>query len=343
MPRAPSSGLGSTLGTGTPHSSRRSITSDYDTSSILDSASMYGGDEPSTPSPPVCSQIQQSQQQQQQREVLVGDDVPPRGNSTHRKKSKEPAPSSTIPTIVTPKSQIISSPLRSTENSRSFSVTGDDIEAAFDAINDYKTSVNHESSNHQIKEQDTSSPDSLFGLTTIKEAMDTDEIVFGTGSSKQQKDDGIDEIDFDSCFNKYKQQHQEQPNQSKITEEKKTKKPAPTTPVISPPQKKQEPKSNRDSKEQNLTSPFYPNDVQTPALSIPTPRFETTPSPTVTLSTKTSATKPSDSTSNGLDDSNDSIDEDVDELLGKLEVSIDQPLVYTHTYIHIHIYTYSMY
>ena len=39
--RAPSSGLGSTVGGGTPHSSRRSVTSDYETSSILDSASMY--------------------------------------------------------------------------------------------------------------------------------------------------------------------------------------------------------------------------------------------------------------------------------------------------------------
>ncbi|CAF4303926.1 unnamed protein product, partial [Rotaria magnacalcarata] len=66
-----------------------------DTSSILDSASMYGGDEPSTPSPPVRFQVQQQQQQQQQqqhREVYVGDDLPPRSNST-RKKSKEPSQS----------------------------------------------------------------------------------------------------------------------------------------------------------------------------------------------------------------------------------------------------------
>ncbi|CAF3992524.1 unnamed protein product, partial [Rotaria sp. Silwood1] len=174
MPRAPSNGLGSTLGTGTPHSSRRSVTSDYDTSSILDSASMYGGDEPSTPSPPVRSQVQQ---QQQYREVYVGDDLPPRSNST-RKKSKEPSPSTTLPTIMKTKNQNNSPPPLSTDHSRSFSVTGDDIEAAFDAINDYKTSMN-ESSLNKPKEYDVPSSDSLFGLSTIKEATDTDDIVLG--------------------------------------------------------------------------------------------------------------------------------------------------------------------
>ena len=293
---------------------------------------MYGGDEPSTPSPPVRSQVQQQQQQQQQREVYVGEDLPPRSNSTRRKKSKEPSPSATIPTIVTPKSQNNSSPLRSAENSRSFSVTGDDIEAAFDAINDYKATIN-ESSNNKIKEQEISSPDSLFGLSTIKEAIDSDEIVLGAGSSKQQqKDDAIDEIDFDNCFTKYKQEQQPQ-TQTKPVEEKKKKSTAPTTPVIPQTQKNQEPKSSRHSKEQKYTPPFHTDDVQTPSFSIPTPRIDPTPSPSVTLS----STKQMDSISNHLDDSNGSIDEDVDELLGKLEVSIDPSSIYAH--IHTHTYT----
>jgi len=275
---------------------------------------MYGGDEPSTPSPPVRSQVQQQQEQQpppQHREVLVGDELPPRRNSTRRKKTKEPSPSTSVPTVVTPKSQPNNtSPLRSTENSRSFSVTGDDIEAAFDAINDYKTSVNNDSSLTKIKEQDTPSPDSLFGLTTIKEAMDTDEFGFGTSSSKQSQQDVIDEIDFDNCFNKFKQEKQQQSQ---------TKKTAPIVPIISPPQKPTESKSNRHLKEPKQTSPVHTDEVQTPSFSLSSSRIETTPSPTVTLST---TTKHSESMKSHLDDSNDSIDEDVDELLGKLEVSI---------------------
>jgi hypothetical protein len=328
MPRAPSSGLGSTLGTGTPHSSRRSVTSDYDTSSILDSASMYGGDEPSTPSPPIRSQVQQ----QQQREVYVGDELPPRSNSTRKKKSKEPSPSTTLPTIITPKVQNNSPPLRSTDNSRSFSVTGDDIEAAFDAINDYKTSTN-ESPSHKTKDYEMSSPDSLFGLSTIKETIDIDEIVLGAGSSKRHNDTEIDEIDFDNCFNKYKQQHEELQTQTKVVEEKKSKKSAPSTPVIEPPQKNLEPKSVRHSKEQKRSAPIYTDDMHTPSTYIPTPKIETTPTPTVP------ATKQNETISSNLDDSNDSIDEDVDELLGKLEVRIYLSLIYTHIHTYTHIYS----
>jgi hypothetical protein len=338
MLRPPSSGLGSALGTGTPHSSRRSITSDYDTSSILDSASMYGGDEPSTPSPPIRPQVQQQQQQQQQqREVYVGDELPPRSNST-RKKSKEPSPSTTLPVIVTTKIQNNSSPIRSTDNSRSFSVTGDDIEAAFDAINDYKASTN-ESSINKTKEHEMSSPDSLFGLSTIKEAIDTDEIVLGAGSSKRRNDE-IDDIDFDNCFNKYKQQHepqqQEQQTQIKIVEEKKTKKSAPSTPVVQQLQKNQEPKSTRHSKEQKYTAPIHNNDTHSPSMSIQTPKIDITP----TLMDTVPATKQKENISNDLDDSNDSIDEDVDELLGKLEVSIYLSLIYTHIHTHTYIHIY---
>ncbi|CAF0722985.1 unnamed protein product [Rotaria sordida] len=308
MPHAPSNGLGSTLGTGTPLSSRRSITSDYDTSSILDSASMYGGDEPSTPSPPIRSQVQQ--QQQHHREVYVGDDLPPRSNST-RKKSKEPSPSATLPTIMTTKNQNNSASLSSTEHSRSFSVTGDDIEAAFDAINDYKISMN-ESSLNKSKDHEVPSPDALFGLSTIKEATDTDEIVLDTHSSRHRNDEEIDDIDFDNCFNKYKQQQQKE---KKPTEEKKSKKPAPSTPVVQQSQKNQESKSSNYFTEQKRTAPVHTDDIRTPSISIPTPKIDIPTTPTITVSAK----RQKETTSNDLDDSNDSIDEDVDELLGKLE------------------------
>ncbi|CAF3706284.1 unnamed protein product [Rotaria socialis] len=318
MPRAPSSGLGSTFGTGTPHSSRRSITSDYDTSSILDSASMYGGDEPSTPSPPVRSQVQQQQQQQQHREVYVGDDLPPRSNSI-RKKSKEPSQSNALPTIQTTKINNSSPPPLSTEHSRSFSVTGDDIEAAFDAISDYKTSVNDSSSN-KTREHEMSSPDSLFGLSTIKEATDTDEFILGTTSSRHHKDEDIDDIDFDNCFNKYKhQQEKQQTTEKKPIEEKPNKKLAPSTPVSQKSQKpqeiKQETRSSHHSKEQKRTAPIHTDVIPTPSVSMPITKVDLTPTPTVTVST----TKPKDTSLTELDDSNDSIDEDVDELLGKLE------------------------
>ena len=342
MLRPTSSGFGSTLGTGTPYS-RRSITSDYDTSSILDSASMYGGDEPSTPSPPIRSQVQQQQQQQQpqqqQREVYVGDDLPPRSNSTRRKKSKEPSPSATLPTIVLPKSSNNTTP-RLSENNRSCSITGDDIEAAFDAIADTKTSTS-EPSNNRSKDSEVSSPDSLFGLSTIKEATDTDEFILGGGSTKHQTDAAIDEIDFDHCFTKYKQPQQvESQNHTKTFEEPKTKKSAPTTPSFeppSPPTKIQESKSARHTKEQKRSA-FTFDDIQTPAASISTTKYDTTPSPIA----PNTLHLPKETSPPALDDSNDSNDEDVNELLGKLEVSIDLSLIYahihTHTYTHLYLY-----
>ncbi|CAF3774550.1 unnamed protein product [Adineta steineri] len=307
MPRAPSSGLGSILGTGTPHSSRRSITSDYDTSSILDSASMYGGDEPSTPSPPVRSQVQQ---QQQQRETHVDSGLPPRSNSM-RRKSKEPSSSTTLPTVVTTKLTNNTPPL--TENSRSFSVTGDDIEAAFDAINDYKTSTN-ESSINKSKEYDASPHDSLFGLSTIKEAVDTDEIIPDPSSPKQHTDEELDDIDFDNCFSTFKQQ---QPNQTKIIEEKPTKNFTISSPVNQQSPKTQESKSVRHSKEPKRAAPIHTDEIHTPTVSVPSPKLNKTITPTVTITTE----KQKETMTNNLDDLNDSGDEDVDELLGKLEYS----------------------
>lgn len=286
---------------------------------------MYGGDEPSTPSPPDRSQVQQQQQQPQpQREAYVGDDLPPRSNSTRRKKTKEPAPSATLPTIVVPKPANNSTP-RLSDTGRSCSITGDDIEAAFDAINDYKTSTS-EKSNHHAKEPEVSSPDSLFGLSTIKEATDTDEFILGTGSSKHQTDAVIDEIDFDNCFNKYKQQQS-------IEQPKQTKKTAPTTPIFEQPPKIQESKSPRPSKEQKR-SPFTYDDIHTPAASITTPKYDTTPSPIAPVSLNV----PKETSPSTIDDSNDSNDEDVNELLGKLEVSIDLFSIYAHIHTHLYIH-----
>ena len=283
---------------------------------------MYGGEEPSTPSPPDRSQ------QQQQREVYVGDDLPPRSNSTRRKKNKEPAPSMTLPTIVVPKASNNVTP-RLSDTSRSCSITGDDIEAAFDAINDYKTSTS-ETSNHHAKEPEASSPDSLFGLSTIKEATDTDEFVLHTGSNKHQTDAVIDEIDFDHCFNKYKPQQTppaEQQTPKKTFEEVKTKKPTPTTPKI------QESKSPRQSIEQKRSA-FTFDDIHTPASSIATLKYDTTPSPIAPVLLNV----PKEASPSTIDDSNDSNDdEDVNELLGKLEVSIDRSSIYAH--IHTHTYT----
>ena len=284
---------------------------------------MYGGDEPSTPSPPARSQVQ-PQQQQQQREVYVGDDLPPRSNST-RKKSKEPAPSATLPTIVTTKTTSHSPP--ATDHSRSFSVTGDDIEAAFDAINDYKTSTN-EPSVTKAKDYEIAAPDSLFGLSTIKEAVDTDEVVLDADSSRPLNDEEIDEIDFDNCFNKYKHQ-----NRTKAVDEKTPKRSAPSTPVHQPSQKTSEPKSTQHSYEPKRLASAHTDEIRTPVTSVPTPRLDTTPTPTVTVSSARAA----DTTESNFDDPNDSGDEDVDELLGKLEVSIS--LSSPHAHIHTHTYT----
>jgi hypothetical protein len=70
-------------------------------------------------------------------------------------------------------------------------------------------------------------------------------------------------------------------------------------------------------------------------MSSPTPKVDSTPSPSVTLSTP----KQKETISNNLEDSNDSVDEDVDELLGKLEVSIYLCHQYTHTHTYTFIYT----
>jgi hypothetical protein len=237
------------MGNGTPPSSRRSVTSDYETSSILDSASMYGGDETSASSPAIQTPIQQ-------REVQVTDDSASK-NTSNKKKTKEPAP-----IIVT--TRLYSSP--TDNNNRSPSVTGDDIEVAFDSINDYRTSRN------KSKEPETTiTPDSLFGLSTIKENLDTDETIV---SPKRQNDDEID-----NYFNKIKQ-----------TDE--GKKPKKTAPVI----------SQSKSKEQKRSTPSQSDDIQSPTTSISIKADTTTPNSPTTIPTKNQTDDKHDSTDEDVDE-----------------------------------------
>ncbi|CAF1271716.1 unnamed protein product [Adineta steineri] len=270
--RAPVLGLGTTLGSVTPYSSRRSVTSDYETSSILDSASMYGSDDTSAPSPAEHFQFPPPQQQQQYREVNVDDKFLPKATSNENK-TKEPFSPMNVPTIITTKAPLLG------DSSRSSSVTGDDIEAAFDSINDYKTSLN--------KSKENERSDSFFGLSTIKENLDTDENIFNT---KKQADE---EIDFDNCFNRLKQP----------VEEKKTKR---TAPIL------QQSTTTPNTKEQKNSKLSYSNDIYTPPTSISI-KADTNPRPSITLPTKQQQQQQQSETNH------DSTDEDIDEIIGKLE------------------------
>ena len=195
----------------------------------------------------------------------------------NKRKKKEQAPK-----LITTK---LSSSSTENNNNRNSSVTGDDIEAAFDSINDYRSSKN------KAKEPEiTPKPDSLFGLSTIRENFDTDETIV---SPKHQTDDEID-----NYFNTIKQ----------TNEEKKPKKTAPVIP------------QTKSTKEQKRSTPSHYEDIHTPATSISV-KVDNTPTSSTTLPTK-----------NQSDDKNDSTDEDVDEIIGKLEVSLSGK--YTHTYIH---------
>jgi hypothetical protein len=247
---------------------------------------MYGGDEVSTPSPPDRSQTQQ------QREVYVDDNLPSKPTS-NQKKTKESPSSITVPTIITtePSDSIIS-----LDRSQNVSVSGDDIEAAFDSISDYKTS--------KAKPKDNDTSDSYFGLSTIKENLDTDENIFNPNSSKDQHDGGID---FDNYFNKIKQPIEE-------------KKPKKTAPIFQPS------KITLQPKEQKRSTLAQSDDIKTPSTSVSI-KVDTTPTSSITLP----AQKLTD------DNKHDSTDEDVDEVLGTLEVTISGK--YTHTYIHTHAHT----
>jgi hypothetical protein len=136
---------------------------------------MYGADEGS---PPVRPSKHSS------REVYVGDDLPAKASS-EKKKAKDPSPSTTMPTIITSK------PVRPvlTANSRSSSITGDDVEAAFDAAFD------EPSREHAM----LPSPNVLFGLSTIQESLDPDEKRSHFHIRQSTTDD---EMDLDNYFNK---------------------------------------------------------------------------------------------------------------------------------------------
>jgi hypothetical protein len=208
---------------------------------------MYGSDDTSITSPPVGSQIQS-------REVNVDDNLSSK-NTSNKMKTKP------------------------TDHSRSFSVRTDDIDTAFNSMNDYKNSIN-KSKESEVK----STSDTLFGLSTIKENLDTDENI---RSLKHQNDE---DIDFDNYFNQ---------NKPKTTKK--------TAPII------------QQSKERKHSALSQLDDIHTPSTSI---------------SVKLNPMSISSTITDRSDNKNDSTDEDVDELLGKLEVSIFGK--YTHTYIHTH-------
>jgi hypothetical protein len=109
---------------------------------------------------------------------------------------------------------------------------------------------------------------------------------------------------------------------------KKNKKSAPSTPVFQQPQKTEEPKSSHHSKEQKRTAPTHTDDKRTSSVTVPTPKIDTIPTSKIdTIPTRKIDTIPAPTITvlntkqmeNNSDDLNESIDEDVDELLGKLE------------------------
>ena len=201
---------------------------------------MNGTDEPS---PPIRVP------KQSVREVYVGHDLPAR--------KKEP-----LPTIVT--SSPPSRPFL-TSNSRSSSITGDDVEAAFDAAFD---------------EPRRDPPNVLFGLSTIDEERKS----HSTNIKSPTTDD---ELDFSSYFNK-----------------------APPT--------LQELKSSLQTMTLNQSS-----EILTPSVSL-----------TTKIESNSLALSDTQPTENFTDES---VDEDVEELLGKLEVSVCGEYMHTHTHIHTYI------
>ncbi|CAF1007989.1 unnamed protein product [Adineta ricciae] len=276
-------GFGTTLGSVTPHSSRRSITSDYETSSILDSASMYGGDDGTASS----SADRLQTPQQQHREVSV-DENQPWKKTPKQRREKEQHSSKSIPTIITTKPSVNSPQI--SDHNRHSSVTGDDIEAAFDSINDYKASLN--------KSKENTVAESYFGLSTISEHQDVDENPF---SSKQQAEE---EIDFDNYFSKHKQQKQDS------IEEKKPKR---TAPIL------QQSKTVIQSKEDDYAKLALSSEIFTPSTSV---------------SIKTDTNNSSASTvpvRQQSEEKHNSTDDDIDEIIGKLEPDNKPSSIYSQT------------
>jgi hypothetical protein len=195
---------------------------------------MYGGEETSTPSSTVHPPIQQPPQ-----EINVDEHLSSK-NTSNKKKTQEP-----LPTIITTK--WADSPT-SADRSRSFSITTD--------------------SNKSKELESTSKADTLFGLSTIKENLDTNENVF---NSKQQQDE---EIDFDNYWNQIK----------KPPEPKKSKKPAPI--LQQPKEKKRSTLSQSD-------------DIQTPSTSI---SVKINPISTSSTTTKQSDNTHDDSTDEDVDE-----------------------------------------
>lgn len=146
-------------------------------------------------------------------------------------------------------------------------------------------------------------PDRNRSFTTVSEIASSSDILFGLSTIKENTDTDENIV----SRNKTNEEEIDFDNYFTRPEQKTTKKPAPTIP-------------QSKSKEQNRSGSSQSYDIKTPSTSI---SVKTEPSST---STKTKQS----------DDTQDSTDEDVDELLGKLEVSVLGK--YTHTYIHTYTY-----
>ena len=255
---------------------------------------MYGSDETSIQSTSVRSQNQETEQ----CEVPIDDDLLSE-NSLNKNKTREPLSSITLPVTTTKKSSNTSSLQISADYNQSSSIANNDIEAAFDSTKDYKNLTNKSKDDEIV-----STPDSLSGLTTIRENVNADESIHGSTSSKHVNDN---EINFDNYFNQINQA-----NEDKMS------KTFPST--------VQQSKSVSHSKEQRPSALSQSDDIYTPAASVSVKLGTiSTSSSTVSIQKRT-------------EDIEDSTDDDVGELLGNMKVSYFWKM---HTHIHTHIKNFS--
>ncbi|CAF0860781.1 unnamed protein product [Didymodactylos carnosus] len=391
MNRAPSlaatSGIGSTYGTSTPSDlrSRRSITSDFDTSSILDSVSLnnMSMNNDSHNSPPRELYVGEKNDHQFVIPTIATTAPTTSQEKPYKKNEKtlhsptkqsppDPISSISVPgnktTVTTAQSP--TSPTSPTDRSRSFSVTGDDIEAAFDAIASYKsehsptsnpdtfyTTHNHNNNNYEV-----TTPDALFGLSSIPE--DHDELrssIYDTKktsykpSTDTNPDNEIEEIDFDSYFKPKQQptsttttttQKVQNETPSKKQEKKENSKRKETAPhkeepsvvmsslppksVRSVPEEKpvvkemQKPSANI-YKEENVKRPAPVQEVK----QQPVPIKIEQPSPRLLRNNNDSIEVDDDDDNDEDDDDDDDrpVDDDVNEIVAKLETSAILPLI----------------
>ncbi|CAF0804851.1 unnamed protein product [Didymodactylos carnosus] len=363
-------GNGSTFITSTPSElrTRGSITSDFDTSSILDSVSLnnmsMNNDSHDS------SHLELNTGEKKDHSAVISTIVPtptPSEEKPLKKKEKRPhlstkhsPPPDPIPSISIPSNKIIvttahspTSPTSPVYNSRSFSVTGDDIEAAFDAIATYKsehqptsTSEMFHSTYHNNHDYEIATPDAIFGLSSIPEDHDEirssiydTKIIADEPSTNTNPDDVIEEIDFDRYFKQ--KQHSIAPN--KIQNE-----------TLSKKQEKQESSKRKGAaprKEEPLTVTSLPpksvravpeekvavKEAQKTSTNISAEGVVKRPAPVkevqqqAQIKIEQSSPKLSHNNTDSIEDDDEeddhSVDDDVNEIVSKLETSAILPLL----------------